>query len=300
MFGLPWYVFALVAAVLVAAVSVMEKQELKREHSLEYVVVLSVFNLIVAAFLWPWVQFQISWAMLGWIYLASILGALSLWFIAKALRHLDVSVVAPQTALSAVFALIFAFIFLGERMTLMQSLGVIILIGGALLLNRNALHHSAFSHHGVLVSGSKQKSSGLHFYQAIIIAAMVFLGATSVIDKHILNTLDVFTFTFYIHVCLAINHLVIFGVVNGGYKTLPRGLDKAGWLIVIIAVATILSRLAVAEALALASVALVIPIKRMSAVFATLVGGQMFKEKGLWLRLVISIAMIVGVWLLVR
>jgi len=299
MFGIPWYIFALVAAVLVAAISVMEKHELKKEHSLEYVVVLSVFNLAIAAFLWPWVKFQVPLVTLGWIYLASILGALSLWFVAKALRHLDISVVAPQTALNSVFAIIFAFVFLGDLITLIQSLGIIVLMGGALLLNRNVLHHSAFTHHGVLAPKAKGKSSGLNFYQAILIAAMVFLGASSVIDKHILTTLDVPTFTFYIHIFLAFNHLLIYRIVVGGFKDLPKGISKAGWLIVVIAVATILSRLAVAEALAMASVVLVIPIKRMSSVFATLVGGKMFQEKGLLLRLLVTLVMIAGVWMLV-
>ncbi len=299
MLGIPWYIFALIAAVLVAAISVMEKHELKREHSLEYVVVLSVFSLAVAAFLWPWVKFQVPWATLGWIYLASVLGALSLWFVAKALRHLDISVVAPQTALNSVFAIIFAFVFLGEHITLMQCFGTIVLIGGALLLNRNVLHYSAFAHHGVLTPGAKGKSSGLYFYQAILIAAMIFLGASSVIDKYILTTLDVPTFTFYIHIFLALNHLIIYRIVVGGFQDLPKGINKAGWLIVIIAVATILSRLAVAEALAMASVVLVIPIKRMSSVFATLVGGKMFQEKGLLLRLLVTLAMIAGVWMLV-
>ena len=52
-------------------------------------------------------------------------------------------------------------------------------------------------------------------------------------------------------------------------------------------------------ALAMASVVLVIPIKRMSSVFATLVGGKMFQEKGLLLQLLVTLAMIAGVWILV-
>jgi len=298
--GWPWYVYGLIAALLIAVITLLEKKELKREHSLEYVVVLSIFNLIVAAFLWPWVNFNISGVMLLWLYGASIFGSLSLWFVAKALRHLDVSVVSPQMTLSVVFALIFAFIFLGETVSAAQAIGIIILVGGSLLLTREALHTMPFANHAALTYIKKKKTRSVHFYQLLILAAMALLGASAVMDKFILNNISVYTFTFYIHIFLAFNHLIIYGIVNKGFKNLSKGLNKAGWLIVIIAILTLFSRLALAEALAIASVALVIPLKRISSVITTMLGGKLFHERGITIRTVIAIVMVIGVWLVVR
>ena len=299
--GWPWYIYGLIAALLIAAITVMEKQELKHEHSLEYVVVLSVFNLVIAMFLWPWVEFNLSFSVLGLMYVASILGSLALWFVAKALRHLDISVVSPQQMLSVVFALLFAFIFLGERITGIQWMGVLILIGGSLLLTREAMHSTVFAHYAALSHTKKQGNNNTpRVYQLLMLAAMIFYGASTVIDKSVLNQIDVFTFIFFINIFLAINHLIIYGIVHRGYKDLPHGLDKAGWLIVLIAVMTILARLTAAEALALASVSLVTPLKKISSAISTLIGGKIFKEKGVLLRTLVSIVMLVGVWLLVK
>jgi transporter family protein len=300
MFGFPWYIYAFIAAVLVAVITLFEKKELKTEHSLEYVVVLSIFNVVVAAFLWPWVNFDIAPITLLWMYGASILGALSLWFTAKALRHLDVSVVSPQLTLNVVFALLFAFLFLGETVNLVQAVGIVILLGGSLLLTREALHNTTFGNHVVFGHTIKEPNKAVHLYQILIVAAMAFLGASTVIDKFVLGSVSVFDFIFYIHIFLAFNHLVIYGIVHRGFKNLFIDINRAGWIMVIVAVITIFSRLAAAEALALASVALVIPLKRMSSVIATIVGGKMFNEKGLLFRSIVSILMIVGVWLVVK
>lgn len=298
--GIPWYVYALIAAVLIAGITLFEKRELKTEHSLEYVVVLSVFNMIVAGFLWPWVSFEIAPLTLLWMYGASILGALSLWFTAKALRHLDVSVVSPQLTLNVVFALLFAFLFLGETINSVQAIGIVILLGGSLLLTRDALYNTTFGHHAVFGHQKVNASKNVHFYQFLIVAAMAFLGASTVVDKMVLDSVSVFDFIFYIHIFLAFNHLAIYGIVHKGYKNLFVDLNRAGWIMVIIAVVTILSRLVGAQALALAGVALVVPLKRISSVIATVLGGKMFQESGIVLRTVISLLMIIGVWLIVR
>lgn len=296
----PWYVYGLIAALLIAVITLLEKKELKREHSLEYVVVLSIFNLVVAAFLWPWVDFSISGTMLLWLFGASIFGSLSLWFVAKALRHLDVSVVSPQMTLSVMFALFFAFIFLGETVSATQGIGILILLGGSLVLTREMLHASPFANHAALGHIKKQKTRSSHFYQILIFAAMALLGASTVIDKFVLGNISVFTFTFFIHIFLAVNHLIIYGVVHKGFKDLPKGVDRAGWLMVIIAVLTLFSRLALAEALAIASVALVIPLKRTSSIITTVLGGKLFHERGVTIRTIVAIIMVVGVWLVVK
>lgn len=300
MWGIPWYVFALIAAVLVAATTLLEKRELKTEHSLEYVVVLSVFNLILAAFLWPWVNFSLAPMTLLWMYGASVLGALSLWFTAKALRHLDVSVVSPQLTLNVVFALLFAFLFLGETVSTIQAIGIAVLLGGSLMLTREALHNTTFGHHAIFGHRKAETSKNVHFYQLLVVAAMAFLGASTVVDKFVLESVSVFDFIFYIHIFLAFNHLVIYGIVHKGYQNLFVDLNRAGWVFVVVAIITILSRLAGAQALALAEVALVVPLKRVSSVISTLIGGKMFQEKGILLRTLISVAMIIGVWLVAR
>jgi uncharacterized membrane protein len=66
----------------------------------------------------------------------------------------------------------------------------------------------------------------------------------------------------------------------------------------LIALLTTLYRLAQAHATALAAVGLVVAVKRSSALFTTVIGGELFREHDLIRKSVACLIMIVGVYLL--
>jgi len=300
--SLPWYVFALASAVLVGTKTVLQKLELKREHSLDYVVAFSVVTLVITLFLWPWVDLSnVGYLAVVYTYAAALFGSIGIWLGAKALRHLDVSFVSPQTILTTLFTLVFAYFILGEVLTQSQWSGVVILLFSALVLAKGsfASFHSFGLPGGLPVGGLFAKKTKL-LYELLLILSMILFGLATVMDKLALANLDAVTFIFLIGVFLCINHLILYWVVVGNIKKIPRRVDHLGWIIVLIAVLTILSRLTYAQALNLTELSLVMPIKKISILIPTIWGGKILKEKHLPLRIVVAGLMLLGVWLLVK
>lgn len=299
--SIPWFVYALVSAGFVGLKTIFQKAELKKEHSLDYVVAFSLVAMLLSLFLWPWVNFaSLDPITTSYIYAASLLGSIAIWFGAKALRHLDISFVSPQAVVSTLFALLFAYLFLGEVLTINQWLGVIILIfAGAILLRGSIGSSHFFAVPAVLKIGDLFNKKTVIFYELLLLLSMLCFGLSSIFDKIVLERIDIATFIFVLGIFLFINHLVIYVIVVGNVSKIPANVDKLGWLIVLIAFLTVLSRLTYSQALSVAEVSLVIPLKQSSILVSTILGGKVFKEKKLLQRAIIALIMLGGVWLMV-
>ncbi|MBN2585638.1 EamA family transporter [Patescibacteria group bacterium] len=298
----PWYAYALISAVLVGIKSVLQKAELKKEHSLDYTVAFSLVAMIVALFLWPWVKWgSIAWESVAYVYAASLFGSVAIWMGTKAVRHLELSLISPQTVLSTLFTLVFAHFFLGDILTIGQIWGAVILVvGGALLAKGSFMpaHHWGWVATGKIGDLFKQKTE--LFYEALLLGSMVLMGFSSVFDKFSLARLDVVTFLFLISIFLFVNHFVLYLLVVGNVRQIPARVEHLGWLLVGIAIIATVSRLAYSQALSMTELSLVTPIKHSAMLVTTLIGGSLFKEKDVGFRAVIALVMLIGVWLLVR
>lgn len=69
-----------------------------------------------------------------YIVLSGIAGALSWLFYFIALKNAKVSQIVPIDRLSVVFALLFAFFILGEKMSLKAGIGAALIVGGGILI----------------------------------------------------------------------------------------------------------------------------------------------------------------------
>lgn len=134
-----WIVFALLAALSAAIVTVLSKAGLKNIDSSLAFAIESVLIIIVS---WTVVLFQKTSSQLSkvtgkeWAFLitAGIVTALSSLFTFRALKIGDASAVNPLERLSLVFALIFAAVFLKEKITWQVALGALLMAGGALII----------------------------------------------------------------------------------------------------------------------------------------------------------------------
>ncbi len=303
MFDLPWYVYAVATAIIYAAVTLMEKEQLEHEHSLEYITVLSIFTLAIMAFLWPWTNFQVGLVELAMLFLASILGSLASWWGTKGFRHLDVSIAAPLFNLSIVFTILFGFLFLGEKVTALQGLGVGILVLGSLVLTQDKVHltpHVGHFHWNSFKKGLHINPRSPAFYQMLIVVSMIIMAITSLLSKVVVDRIDVLSLMFYAHLFGAINQVILYGIISKGFNNLIKGLDVAGPRIVWISLLYVVARIGFTKALALAPLSLVLPVQRSSSVMSTIAAGVMRREKAMMFRLAISIAMVIGVWLVVK
>ena len=136
-----WLVFALLSAVAAALVAVFGKIGLQ---SLDANTATAIRAVIMAIFLMAVVTFQGNLKQipviladkraLAFIALSGIAGALSWLFYFVALKYGKISQVAPIDKLSVVIASVLAVIVLGEKVSLVNGIGIALIAAGAILV----------------------------------------------------------------------------------------------------------------------------------------------------------------------
>lgn len=297
--GSAWLIFALLASILASASSILEKKTLFKQHALEFSATLSVYTLILSIPFWFFADFNsLSLKATGYIYLGSLLGAIGFLLVTKALRHIAISLTSPFLVFEPAMVAVFAVVLLGEKITSLQIIGIIVVIIGAYVLTSHEHDHflEPFKH----VFKSK--------YIKYILLALVFYALDSILDKKIVGTpadgglgVSVWTFLALVHFFLALNYLVIMIIFSDGIQGIGKGLKTGGWLVFAVAVFTIGYRLSQMYAVSLPGVliSLVIPIKRLSALFSTVIGGELFHEEYVLRKSIACVIMIMGAVLIV-
>jgi transporter family protein len=133
-----WLLYALISAAAAATVPIFAKLGMKQaDDTLATTVrsvVMTVLLLIVASAVGSWSKVStLTGRALGMIVLSGLAGATSWLFYFKALQAGKAAQVAPVDKLSMPLAIVLAVLFLGERPTAVNWLGVALIAGGAYL-----------------------------------------------------------------------------------------------------------------------------------------------------------------------
>ena len=136
-----WLVFALLSALTAALVAIFGKIGLQ---SVEANTATAIRSVIMATFLVLVVAAQGNLSKIPviladkkaitFIFLSGVAGALSWLFYFLALKYGKVSQVAPIDKLSVVLATVLAITFLGEKISMLSSVGVFLIGVGAILV----------------------------------------------------------------------------------------------------------------------------------------------------------------------
>ncbi|RFB31776.1 EamA family transporter [Brevibacillus sp. VP] len=136
-----WLIFALLSALMAALVSIFGKIGLNQVDANTATAIRAV---IMALFLLGVVLFEGKWNAIGeviankkalsFIVLSGVAGALSWLFYFVALKYGKVAQVGPIDKLSVVVAVGLAFVFLGERVSLIGGIGIGLIAVGTLLV----------------------------------------------------------------------------------------------------------------------------------------------------------------------
>ena len=119
---------------------------------------ISIF--LLAIFFKPGINIPVLVIILSFI--AAILYSAGYLFFFKGFETGNVSIIAATMNLWAVFTMLFAFIFMGQRLSALQTLGVLMIILGATLasLNWNEIRNQRFQ----LSAGVKEAAFGAFFF----------------------------------------------------------------------------------------------------------------------------------------
>ncbi|MBC8423590.1 EamA family transporter [bacterium] len=286
--GLGWYELALISAVFSALAAVGEKKVLFRENPVVFCLMLFAASTLMTA---PFLRFVDPGALnpIGLAVLCgkSVLNAIAFLCVMQGLKRLELSNALPFLVLVPGLVALAAFLLIGDTLTVRQGSGLGLLLVGTWLVEAGRMG---------LRPPPPWRSRG-HRY---ILAALALFTATSVLDKVIVVRLEIQPLPF---VCFGnIFSLAFFAVAYGLSSQRPAGLrgclrSSGGWIIGI-ALCTVVYRYTQISAVQLGpSVALVLAVKRLSVLLATLLGGRLFAESSLSRRALAVVVLLSGAFL---
>ncbi|PIP27072.1 MAG: hypothetical protein COX30_03900 [Candidatus Moranbacteria bacterium CG23_combo_of_CG06-09_8_20_14_all_39_10] len=287
-----WFFLTITAVFFITIESIFEKKTLAKARTFEFAAMFAFANaLVLLPFLFVADLSQINFFILGAIFLASIPSAGLSLLVFKTLKHNELSETASLLALSPLFVSFFAFIVLGEMLSYMQFLGLLLMVGGMIFLELKNLKFS---------SGIFRKGRGKYIWY--IIACLLLGGVSAVFDRTVLFRLGIkpLTYLLIIQIFIAINYALFFLSKPHLVRDL-KGSVKETWKIVLfISGLTVAHRYMYASAIQVAaSIGLVVAIYKLSSLSNVIAGGKFFAEGSILKKITVSMVVLSGTVLLV-
>ncbi|HMS35302.1 MAG TPA: DMT family transporter [Ignavibacteria bacterium] len=284
-----WYWLALISAMLSAFAAIMQKKVLRSISALRFTLIVSIFIALFSTLLISRLDLSTAGtATILILFSKSIINATAFLCIMYALKHLEISRALPLLATSPMLVAILAFIFLGESLSLFEICGMLLIVFGTYILElkKNEKLSDPFR---VFIDSK---------YHRIILLALLLISVSAVIDKLLLGKYKLPPVTFliiqnYFFLIIFFIYWLIYKSGNKGAKLFSGIHKNAVIIMIIIAIVTIGYRWTQIESTKLAPVGLVISLKRLSVLFAVIIGAKLFKEEN-YLRKVIATALIVA------
>ncbi len=289
-----WFVVAIISALLSAFAAITQKKVLFNLGALEFSFLLSIVNLVFSIPFFFFIDYEtINTLNLSILFAKSVIGVLAFLCVMISLKNLEISNALPLLALTPGFVAVFAFFILGESLKSIEVIGLMLLIVGTFILESKNIKEFVFPFNVFLKSK----------YHRFVILALLLFTASSIMDKLLLIKLNLtpISLTAFQHIYFAILFSIIFLFFKSKEKISTPSLkkDNIGW-IALISVLTIGYRYTQIVAVSLASVALVLAIKRTSVFWATVIGGKLFNDKDLLKRSIAAVLILIGAILILR
>ncbi len=203
----------------------------------------------------------------------------------KAIRLSPLSLCIPFMALSPVFIIIIAFIFLGERPGIIGVAGIMMIAAGAYMLNASASRYGVL---GPIKAIAKEPGAVL-----MTVVALIY-SITSTLGKVAIEHSSPLFFGFFYPLVLT-SGLTVYAGARGRLK----GVAAFPLRFLLIGLFTATMVISHFMALSRTQVAYMISVKRTSLIFSVIYGKIVFNEERIRERLLGSVIMVAGVVLIV-
>jgi drug/metabolite transporter (DMT)-like permease len=272
-----WFILASCSAVLSAAAAVIQKKVLLRAHALEFSFLVSLLIMAFSMYV-PFTMdiTALPRATLLIILGKSVLGGAAFLLVMMALEREQISSILPLLGLTPAVTALVSFVATGEVLKGWEWIGIGLVVAGTYLLERGPAGNTF-----AFLSVPRLLTS--HYY---IAGALGLFAVSSVADKVLMTGYRTDP-----RIILVYQHLVycfIFGLLLVVRKVPLRLVLQQGrehWpFLAAIGILTIAYRFTQLEATKDAPVALVLAVKRTSILYASLLGGRLFSDDRLGVR----------------
>ncbi|MEK7608743.1 MAG: EamA family transporter [Patescibacteria group bacterium] len=280
-------IFGLTSALLSSIGIVIEKKVLNRSHSMELSSSLALVNLLLSLPLFLFIdRTHLTFQSLALVYLVSLIASIAFLLTARSIRHMELSAASPLLSGGAGLSAVLAFFFLGERLSLAQIGGLVLAICGTYVLETER-HQKLFDPFRKLFASK---------YARYIAISLSLYGISSLLDRMILSRYSLLPFEYIaiVHLFIAANFFVATHIFGGGIRSVVQEFKDVGWLIIPLALITVTQRIAYAETVRVAYLGIASAIKRLSGLFTTIIGGELFHESHLVRKTIAASIVVAG------
>ncbi len=229
-------------------------------------------------------------AFWGWIAFLLPLEIIAILLYMRAIRDYPLSLTLPYLAFTPVFVILSGWLLLGERVSLAGLNGILLVVGGAWLLNLEpATLRSWRGIYRPLTAILRNPGSRM------MLAVSFIYSLTSVGGKGALRYMQPDQFGPFYFALLGLCTLVLFSLQR---PTIIRVLWRRplyNLLVALLFAAMVMTHFL---AISRVEVAYMIAIKRSSLLFGILYGALLFRERGLFIHLIAGALMVAGVALI--
>jgi len=210
--------------------------------------------------------------------------------LAHAYEQGDLSIVYPVSrGLSPILIAVFAYLFLHERISMLEIAGIGIVVLGVYVLHLQSLKLSD------LIRPIKAVAHRRDSQLAIVLGGVI--SGYHLIDKKGIEGIHPFAYLYLVQVVLLVM-LSLFTIPKIGWKTLKLEWKLGKGWIILVAILCFLAYLLILFAMNIAQVNYIGAVRNVSIVVATLFGVLVLKEGFMELRLPASILVVVGIIIL--
>ena len=268
----------------------IKKTCLAKEKEIQFLTVFYLFSLLLVLPLIPYVKWQLSHLEAFLLAVIGVLALVAVYLFTVAMKKLELSYIKSMENLTPIFVLIFSVLVLGEGLTGKQLVGLLIVVGSALVfMNKEAkIFHVSFT-------------KFLQSRYVIYVIVAVLIGAfTVILDRILLRTMDPLSLLFWGRLIMASGFIgLVFSGFNGLHD-IKAGIKISGWLILVYAVMHVAMvytyNLAMFDPTAISSI--VVTIRRLGLILVVIFSARILHERSMWEKLAASVAMIGGLYLM--
>ena len=207
----------------------------------------------------------------------------------KALRVAPLAETVPFLCLSPLFTVLASWLILGERITWLGFLGICAIGAGGYLLYGHELRHGAL---GPLRAMARSEGTRL------MVLVAVLYSVTSALGKQATLLAGPLIFPGLYVAALFVSFLLLQWLGGHRLGEVARAIGRRPGLLISIGVLDGLTFLMHSIGVLLAPVAYFLGVKRLSSVVSVVVGGLLFRDRHLRLRVTGVLCMVAGVFLL--
>lgn len=274
-----WVIFTFLYAVFISLFDCSKKKTIEKNSIYEVLACFSLIAFVLVAFTSKNV-FDIELSYLLIILFKSSIIVVAWLLSLNALKKMPVSLYGTIKLSGIIFSIMLSVIFLGEKITITILTGMIIVILGLILVNKNS-------------NKKENKETSLKVVIMVLISCLLN-SVSAIIDKKILGAVTSSQFQFWFLLFLTIIYWLILLIKK--IKIDFKNMKKNYWIPFMAICLTVGDRfLFMANEIPESKVSIMTIIKQFSAIESIILGKIIFKEKNIVKKLLCSILIILGI-----